>query len=495
MPSPASTLLLISRDMSLAQSCQGIVDAFPDVRLLVLARAREADAYLTHTEIKLLLVHIVDDKGASEIVRLLRQLASLERALTLVVISERPSPEQSWSFKRLGAAEYLSRPVALCRLATLVHTIGMCLRPAGNGLERAVPAQRMKVPHPALDTTEHGMAGLLEQVRLVAAQDTTILLTGETGTGKTRLARIIHELSPRRAEPFVAINCGALAGELIESEMFGHVKGAFTGAERTRAGKLAAAESGTVLLDEVDALPVALQAKLLRAVEERVFEPVGSNESVPVRARLIAASNRPLEREVQAGRFRSDLYYRLNVIGFYLPPLHEQPSRIRDLATHFLMDFAARNGRPVHEFSASALRLLENYSWPGNIRELRNVMERAVALCPGWSIEVGDLPDAVRAATAPSVHHAYACEPHEGPATPSALRYARGQAESVLILQALHKHGNNRLRAARELGISRRTLYKKLHRYGLMDMGLARSQRRPSNPTILPGFTHPGKAV
>jgi DNA-binding NtrC family response regulator len=238
-----------------------------------------------------------------------------------------------------------------------------------------------------------------------------------------------------------------------------------------------------------------LQAKLLRAVEERVFEPVGSNESMPVRARLIAASNRPLEREVEAGHFRSDLYYRLNVIGFCLPPLREQPSRIRHLAAGFLKDFATRNSRPVQEISAPALALLENYPWPGNIRELRNVIERAVALCPGCSIEVEDLPDAVRSAAASAVHRAYPVERREVPTIPSALRHARGQAESVLILQALHKHGNNRLRAARELGISRRTLYKKLHRYGLMDLGLPRTDRRSGNPRILQGYTHPGKAV
>jgi DNA-binding NtrC family response regulator len=280
-------MMLISRDLSLAQSFQGIVDAFPDVRLLVLARAGEADVYLTRAEIKLLFVHLVDDKGTNEVIRLLRQLNSLERALALLVISERPSAEQAWSFQRLGAAEYLSRPIALCRLGSLLQSFGVGPRPTDNGAERTAGAHRTKLAQPAPRVADNSLELLLEQVRLVAAQDTTILLGGETGTGKTRLAKIIHEFSPRRAEPFVAINCGALATELIESEMFGHVKGAFTGADRTRAGKLAAAEGGTLLLDEVDALPVALQAKLLRAVEERVFEPVGSNES-PGRSRCPA---------------------------------------------------------------------------------------------------------------------------------------------------------------------------------------------------------------
>ena len=446
MPSPASTVLLISRDSSLAQSCQGIVESFPDVRLLVLARAREADAYLTRAEIKLLLVHVVDDKRTSEIIRLLRQLASLERAVTLVVIGECPNAEQAWSFKRLGAAEYLSRPIALCRLASLLHTFGVCLRPVDNGLERAAsgPAGEVPAPGSRYGPPRHGSASGASAVggcpgyhHLARRRDRYGQNTASQNHSRT--------LAPAR-EPFVAINCGALASELIESEMFGHVKGAFTGADRTRAGKLTAAEGGTVLLDEVRCPADRLAGQAAGAVEERVFEPVGSNESVAVRARLIAASNRPLEREVEAGRFRSDLYYRLNVIGFCLPPLREQPSRIHPLAATFLKDFATRNGRPVLEISAPALRLLESYPWPGNIRELRNVIERAVALCPGCSIEVGDLPDAVRSAAASSVHRAHPSEPHEGPTMPSALRYARGQAESLLILQALRKHGNNRLR-------------------------------------------------
>jgi transcriptional regulator with GAF, ATPase, and Fis domain len=339
------------------------------------------------------------------------------------------------------------------------------------------------------------METLLEQIRLVAAQDMTVLLEGDTGTGKTRLARLIHELSPRRAEPFLVINCGALAAELIESEMFGHVKGAFTGADKTRAGKFAAAGRGTLLLDEIDALPLALQAKLLRAVEERVFEPVGSNESLPVQARLIAACNRPLEREVEAGRFRADLYYRLNVIGFYLPPLRERPGMIQNLADSFLADCAARNGRPVHGITREALHILELYPWPGNIRELRNVIERAVALCAGPYIGPSDLPEALCLAASCSLEGLQPPRQVDLPPTPSALRHARGEAESALIQHVLRKHGNNRLRAALELGISRRTLYKKLHRYGLMENSHYRAGRHATKPRVLESWSNTGKAV
>jgi two-component system response regulator HydG len=423
---------------------------------------------------------------------LLHRLASLERAVAVLVITEEHDPAQAWGLMRLGATEYLSRVLDGSRLASLIRLLTAQPPRTEKPSPAPEPIDIVSPPQPPSQSVAcRGIEAMMEQVRRVALQDTTILLGGETGTGKTRLARLIHELSPRSAEPFLAINCGALAAELIESEMFGHVKGAFTGADRARVGKFAAAGRGTLLLDEIDALPLALQAKLLRAVEERLFEPVGSNDSSPVQARLIAASNRSLEREVEASRFRADLYYRLNVVSFHLPPLREQPELISALASHFLKECAARNARPVQGISIETLSILEAYRWPGNIRELRNVIERAVALCSDDFIGLADLPETL--CSAALCTPARSCLPlhSDGRSSRSALRHAKGKAEAALIMEALRKHGNNRLRAALELGISRRTLYKKLHRYGLMESDVGPADGHSVESSLPQAVDHP----
>ncbi len=355
--------------------------------------------------------------------------------------------------------------------------------------ESAAPAvQSRGSQEPFLYSPASDMGRLMEQIQRVAAHHSTVLLTGETGTGKTRLARLIHDLSPRRPEPFLVVHCGALSSNLIESEMFGHVRGAFTGADRNRIGKFAEAGRGTLLLDEIDSLTPDLQTKLLRVVEERVFEPVGSNQTLTMQARLIVASNRALDQEVAAGRFRSDLYYRLNVVGFHLPPLRERAREvIRPPAQQFLAEFTARHGGQVHGITEEAGRALEAYDWPGNIRELRNVVERAVALCAGAEIQLADLPDGIRRSAAHSEPAADCCPPlgigfaressqpgDNLPASPdrapanATLAHTKEKAEVARIVEALKRQNNNRLRAAAELGISRMALYKKLHRYGLM---------------------------
>jgi two-component system response regulator PilR (NtrC family) len=465
----AATALLVSTDPSLVASVQGVTESIADLRLEVLPGVEEACSRLGQGAVVLTLVHQPQGTDLSQVRLLVKAATAAQNPVATLVLSDRYHASQALALLRLGVVEYLARPLDLGRLSRLVDMVTLRARYLARHLAPApAPGEKVGETHPFLYLRSGPMGQLMEQVLRVAPQETTLLLTGETGTGKTRLARLIHERSGRSQGPFLTVNCAALTANLIESELFGHARGAFTGADRDRVGKLAEAARGTLLLDEIDSLPPALQAKLLRVAEERVFEPVGSNRTQCFEARLIAASNRDLEEEVAAGRFRSDLYYRLNVVSFYLPPLRERPEVIPPMVDRFVAEFAARNGRDLWGVSGEALGALQGYDWPGNVRELRNVIERAVALCPGPAIQLDDLPEALRSApTAAGV---------SGPAAPlppaeGRLADTKEKAEAARILQALQRHNNNRLRTAVELGISRMTLYKKMHRYGLMRPG------------------------
>ena len=462
---PVSTMMLVSADQALIASVRGATNALKDINLEVVPGFDEACERVERCGLVLVLAHLSQDCSIAKLTRLLGTLGATTQKVPTLVLSDDYYAEQALAMLRLGAADYLTRPLDLVRLAYLVDILTVGAR---RGASRPAPAFAQDLPVSLRDgdgsfsyLASTKMGQMMEQVRRIAPQDTTILLGGETGTGKTRLAGLIHQASPRRDRPFLTINCGALSATLIESEMFGHVKGAFTGADTNRAGKFADVGRGTLFLDEIDSLPPVLQAKLLRAVEERVFEPVGSNKTQPLQARLIVASNRPLEQEVEAGRFRSDLFYRLNVVAFTLPPLRDRAEGVPHLAQGFLADFASRIGRPLLEIAPEAMRALEAHSWPGNVRELRNVIERAVALSEGPLIRCGDLPEGFRDPGA--AVKATACPP-----TASTLAQSKEHVERERITEALVRHGNNRLRAAAELGVSRMTLYKKLHKFGLM---------------------------
>ncbi|MDE3067632.1 MAG: sigma-54-dependent Fis family transcriptional regulator [Verrucomicrobiota bacterium] len=300
------------------------------------------------------------------------------------------------------------------------------------------------------------MKEIFEVVRQVAPTRATVLLTGESGTGKELIARAVHQLSPRARQAFVAVHCAALAPTLLESELFGHEKGAFTGAHERRIGRFEQAQGGTLFLDEVGEIDATIQIKLLRFLGERTFERVGSNKTLTADVRLVAATNKNLEEQVRAGKFREDLFFRLRVVEVALPSLRQRLGDIPLLAQHFLREFAGENDKPVSGFTADALDWLMTYSWPGNVRELRAAIEHAVVLCRGEKITARDLPRRLAADAGPA-------EP------PLAQRkdLTVKEAEKQLIIRALKETGGNRTLAARKIGMSRRTFHRKLHTYHL----------------------------
>jgi two-component system response regulator HydG len=462
---PRLTTVLITNASWLKREVEQANEAVNDLNLEVSDRLESANQRLMGEDVALVLLHHTGAQPIHEIESVL-QLAR-ERSVATVVLADRYDDRDAVALLRSGASEYLGLPLGPGELVYLVDSLTIRARLAGR------PAAPRHLGNTDPQSFEYFLVPntneLMEQVHQVAPQDTTVLLTGETGTGKSRLARLIHELSPRRDKPFQVVDCAALSPTLIESEMFGHVKSAFTGADRDRVGKFAVAGQGTLLLDEINSLPLPLQSKLLRAVDDRVFEPVGSNRCVPLQARIIAVSNASLPQEVAAGRFRADLYYRLNVVEFYLSPLRERPAVTRHLANRFLSEFSSRNNRKVRGIAPEALRLFQNYSWPGNIREIRNAVERAVALCNDAEIQIKHVPETVRAPQAWSGANLFLAPTAEPLHTSSPnLAQVKETVEIERIGAALRKHRNNRLRAAAELGISRMGLYKKLHKYGMM---------------------------
>jgi DNA-binding NtrC family response regulator len=300
------------------------------------------------------------------------------------------------------------------------------------------------------------MKEIFDVVQQVAPTRATVLVLGESGTGKELIAKALHQLSPRAKQPFVTVHCAALSPTLLESELFGHERGAFTGAHERRIGRFEQAQGGTLFLDEIGEIDATIQVKLLRFLGERTFERVGSNKTLTADVRLVAATNKNLEEMVKAGKFREDLFFRLRVVEIELPPLRERSGDIPLLAQSFLREFAKENGKLVNDFTADALEALMNFSWPGNVRELRTAIEHAVVLSRGERIALRDLPPSVR---------------REGAASEG--KFFQGKdltikdAEKQLIVRALKETEGNRTRAAQKIGMSRRTFHRKLHAYQL----------------------------
>jgi DNA-binding NtrC family response regulator len=353
------------------------------------------------------------------------------------------------------AAPFCPEPGAVCdpRVAFVI-----VLRPAEEDLG-APPS-----PFPGLIGRSPAMVRIFRLVENLEHSEATVLLTGDSGTGKEVLANAIHARSPRRSGPFVAVNCGALPGELLESELFGHVRGAFTGAVRDRAGRFEVAAGGTLFLDEVADLPLALQVKLLRVLQERTFERVGESRPRTSDARIVAATNVDLRRAVQEGRFREDLYYRLRVVPIEVPPLRARREDIEPLATFLLARVGARQGRALR-FSPDALRLLLEHAWPGNVRELENALEYAVAVCKGQTILPEDLPGEIAAGAhdaAPARTFTAVVSPQPSPSEGAAAPAEADAVDAARIRGALEACHWRRHEAARVLGISRTTLWRRM---------------------------------
>jgi two-component system, NtrC family, response regulator HydG len=389
--------------------------------------------------------------GGMELLARVRERSS---GLPVIVVTSAAELEPAVAAMRAGATDYLTKPVDFEELGLAVERAAQL---------RAARAENERLQHQLREAQGEGIGGLqgtsavMQKVyrvaRQVAMSKATVLITGESGTGKGELARAIHTLGRRASKPFVSVHCASLAETLLESELFGHEKGSFTGADRRRVGRFEQAHEGTLFLDEVGEIPPATQIKLLRVLQQRSFERVGGNEAIKVDVRVIAATNRDLAAEVASGKFREDLYYRLNVVHVEMPPLRQRGGDIMALADHFLARFALDNHKSIEGFTDRARTKLRSYQWPGNVRELENSIERAVVLCDVASIDDTHLPFG-------SANHA----PLSGITIPGATL---AELEKVAILKTLDSVGGSTVRAAEVLDISVRTIQYRLHEYGI----------------------------
>jgi DNA-binding NtrC family response regulator len=381
---------------------------------------------------------------------LLRKLRAESEERVVVVMTAFGAIESAVSAMKEGAADYLAKPINVTELTLVLKREVERLRLRREaGLLRARLAERYSFQN--IIGSAPPMQEIFKTVAQVATARASVLITGESGTGKELIAAAIHERSPRAKGPFVKLHCAALAETILESELFGHERGSFTGAAGRREGRFSQAHGGTLFLDEIGDISAAVQVKLLRFLQEHEFERVGGNETLKVDVRVIAATNRDLKAEVAAGRFREDLYYRLNVINVEMPALRDRPSDVPLLAMHFLRKYATENGKKIDAFSDAALAQLAGYRWPGNVRELENVVERAVVLCNGPHVTPGELPQHL--------------VPQGGAAGIQIPGATLEQIERYAITKALEAAGGSTSKAAEMLGISVRKIQYKLHEY------------------------------
>jgi DNA-binding NtrC family response regulator len=389
---------------------------------------------------------------------LLRSVRRTRPDIIVIVMTAYGTIESAVEAIRMGAYDYLTKPIIDDEIRLVVQRAlqQQALVRENRALKKQL-GMRYSLDH--VVGQDYRMVRVFDLVEAVAETKTTVLITGESGTGKSLVARSIHQMSDRKDQPFVEVSCGALPENLLESELFGHIKGAFTGAVADKPGKFKAAEGGTIFLDEISSATPSLQVKLLRVLQERRYEAVGSNTTETADVRVILASNRDLAEDVKSGRFRQDLYYRINVVTIDMPPLRERVSDIKLLCAHFLDHYRKELGREIVDVDPDAMAALQRYTWPGNVRELENAIERAVVLTRGRRITLDDLAPAVLSSPVTSV------APLAGAGVP--LKKALEEPERRIIEAALRAHDWNRQTTAEALQINRTTLYKKMKRYGL----------------------------
>jgi two-component system, NtrC family, response regulator HydG len=386
----------------------------------------------------------------------LGEIRKISPQVPILIMTAYASVKTAVEALKAGAFEYLTKPLDVDELKILIEKAmdHYHLRAENLSLKERLGD---RFDFSRIIAASPNMKILLETLAMVAPSDATVLIMGESGTGKEVVANAIHHNSPRAGEPFIKVACAALPETLLESELFGHEKGAFTGAVARREGRFQLAHRGTIFLDEVGEMGPAIQTKLLRVLQEKEFEPLGSVRTIKVDIRVIAATNRDLEKDVTEGRFREDLFYRLNVVPLTLPPLRERREDIPLLADHFLALYREKNRKPLRSISGKALDLLVRYDWPGNIRELENCIERAVILSRDEVLVPADLPPQIRMLSRE--------EGKDALAIPAGMSIE--EVERALIVKTLDETGGNRTRASEILGINRRTLQNKLKQYGL----------------------------
>ena len=424
--------------------------------------ARDALARLAELSPDAALIDLrMPEVGGIDVLRAVREA---QPQCQVILMTAHASVDSAIEAVKLGALDYLSKPLDLERLRRLLRLVRDDLTSRA-----ALLAAESETAHRLELCGMIGRGAVMQElfglVRRIAPHARTALVTGETGVGKEGIARAIHLLGPRKQRKYVTINCSAVVETLFESELFGHVKGAFTGATENKVGLFESADGGTVFLDEIGELPAAVQAKLLRVLETGEVQRVGSLQAKQVDVRIVAATNRDLRQEVDAGRFRSDLYYRLNVIELHVPPLRGRREDIPYLVAAFVREFADKFGKTIEGISAAAERLLMQSDWPGNVRELRNVLERACILVEGRALTEVDVGRCMPPAKGAAMRGAPASEPRPSADTATVVDLRTREREH--IVQVLREERGNKRATAQKLGVSRRTLYRRLHRYDL----------------------------